>query len=586
MCLIPKGPHRGKVLVWGNHPFVAKTPTFVANQPANEYYSFQVFGIVDPAPTPAGFRFQNFLLPIEPITTSQMGPLATSVPNFFCAGQTWSPYGDLVVVGGTTFVVPPLSFSAANLTYVFNPDLASAPFPVAGAPASLYLGDMGRWTEGPDLDFPRWYPTATLTSRLNRVSATHPTEGEVVLVAGGSRQQNPGGLNLTHNSFEALRITGPSTLTTSGIDSDFTGPVGNERYTWDGPGTTSPIALPEIDWLHEYPRLHQLSNGEVFFSGYAQRGAMLDHEDPTAPNAWTKSPAQIADATSPLYSSNWHEIRHDGSSVLLPALNGVNDIVMRIGGSTDSPGVAGTPPTPIPINTTPTTEVSVGGSSWTATPPLPLPTTSNAADGGRMFANVIALPTGALLLLGGQNYQGLVNTSMTSPMIYANGSWFVDAPNVPHSPRNYHSTAVLLPDGRVMVGGGDDRLFDYEIYSPYYRQVPSTDKPTNVLFQPAPPTDPITGALLLNYNSSYGMTCTIGNARSSVAQVSLTAPGAMTHHSDMHARHVQIKTVTQSQTTFTIGTPLNDNFAPRGIYMLWVTTTTGAVSDARWVVLR
>ena len=120
MCLIPKGPHRGKVLVWGNHPFVAKTPTFVANQPANEYYSFQVFGIVDPAPTPAGFRFQNFLLPIEPITTSQMGPLATSVPNFFCAGQTWSPYGDLVVVGGTTFVVPPLSFSAANLTYLIR----------------------------------------------------------------------------------------------------------------------------------------------------------------------------------------------------------------------------------------------------------------------------------------------------------------------------------------------------------------------------------------------------------------------------------------------------------------------------------
>jgi hypothetical protein len=491
-----------------------------------------------------------------------------------------------VVVGGTTFVVPPISFAAAKLTYVFNPDLVSAPFPVVGAPISLYSGDMGRWTKGPDLESARWYPTATLTSRLARITNTYFSNGEVVLVAGGSRQQNPGGLNATHNTFEALRITGASTLFTSGIVADFTGTVGNERYTWDGPGTTSPVATPEIDWLMEYPRLHQLSDGTVFFSGYAERGARLDHEDPTNPNAWTKSPGQVTvtDATVPLYSSNWPEIRHDGSSVMLPALNGVNDIIMRIGGADDSPANGG--PNPVPINTTPTTEVSVGGSSWVATPPLPLPATSNAADGGRMFANVVALPTGALLLLGGENYQGLVKTPMTSPMIYANGSWFVDSPNVPYSPRTYHSSAVLLPDGRVMVGGGDDRLYDYEIYSPYYRQVPATDKPINVQFQPAPPTDLVTGALELNYNTSFGMTCMIGNARSNVAQVSLTAPGAMTHHSDMHARHVQIKTVTQSQTTFTIGTPFDDNFAPRGIYMLWVTTTTGAVSDAIWVVLR
>jgi len=146
---------------------------------------------------------------------------------------------------------------------------------------------------------------------------------------------------------------------------------------------------------------------------------------------------------------------------------------------------------------------------------------------------------------------------------------------------------VLLPDGRVIVGGGNDRDFDYEIYSPYYIDMPANQKPTDVQFQAlAPPTDPETGALILNYNVSYGMMCSLGDEDARVARVALTAPGAMTHHSDMHARHVHLQTTAQSPTTFTINAPANDDLAPRGIYMLWVVTTTGAVSEAIWVVLR
>ena len=39
-----------------------------------------------------------------------------------------------------------------------------------------------------------------------------------------------------------------------------------------------------------------------------------------------------------------------------------------------------------------------------------------------------------------------------------------------------------------------------------------------------------------------------------------------------------------NQVTFSI--PDNENLAPRGLYMLWLVTNTGAVSDAKWVVLR
>lgn len=477
----------------------------------------------------------------------------------------------------------------ANLTYVFNPDVPSAPFPMGtnslyGTPAAPIAG---HWVPGPVLEYSRWYPTATLTSRLQRVQGFHPNDGEVILVAGGSLIINSPNTDSTWNSYEALRITGPSSFGLHGLQSDSTptslgapGSPGVAQYTWTGPGTTGPLPNVEVDWLHEYPRLHQLSNGRVFFSGYAPHASSLDHE---TPGSWIKAPAQPVPTVPPTFSSNWNEVRHDGSTVLLPSVNGVNDVVMRVGGGDGSPGQLSPN-----VNTTPTTEVSVGGSFWTPTPPLPNPVMSGAPNGGRMFGNLVPLPTGALLLVGGENLLSGAKVSMTNPLIYANGAWHVDVSNGFYPvQRNYHSTAVLLPDGCVLIGGSNDRQVDYEIYSPYYKLLPANQTPINVLFQsPAPVVDTITGAFELNYGIKYGMICSIGDPNISVARVALTAPGAMTHHSDMHARHVHLGVELESPTSFTIMAPANDNLAPRGVYMLWVVTDSNTVSDAIWVVLR
>ena len=74
----------------------------------------------------------------------------------------------------------------------------------------------------------------------------------------------------------------------------------------------------------------------------------------------------------------------------------------------------------------------------------------------RQFANAIVLPNGEVMIIGG-NTSGIqfsdVGTILTPEMWNpTSGQWRSLAPH--DVPRNYHSIALLLPDGRVLSGGG------------------------------------------------------------------------------------------------------------------------------------
>ena len=98
----------------------------------------------------------------------------------------------------------------------------------------------------------------------------------------------------------------------------------------------------------------------------------------------------------------------------------------------------------------------------------------------RIGNSVVALPNGKVMVVGGRQTSGRFDTTPIFVLeceIYDpdNDSWAVTPAMA--FPRQYHSTSLLLPDGRVFTSGGvDARLgtgpavnqMTTEVYAPEY----------------------------------------------------------------------------------------------------------------------
>jgi hypothetical protein len=144
-------------------------------------------------------------------------------------------------------------------------------------------------------------------------------------------------------------------------------------------------------------------------------------------------------------------------------------------------------------------------------------------------------------------------------------------------PRMYHSTALLLPDGRVLKAGGGRfggsgpgaDQFSAEIYSSSY------------LFNGARPT--ITSAPA---TVGYGSTFTVATPDAAqIVAVSMIRLGSVTHTFNSGQRFVPLA-FQQVAGGLTVTAPLNGNLAPPGYYMLFILNTNGVPSVAPFVQIR
>jgi hypothetical protein len=192
----------------------------------------------------------------------------------------------------------------------------------------------------------------------------------------------------------------------------------------------------------------------------------------------------------------------------------------------------------------------------------------------RTFSNAVVLPTGQVCVVGGVNAvspeQGVPRAELYNPGIdwaagtYAGAdSWSVDADPAQHT-RNYHSTALLLPNGKVWTAGGNVNaspgnpdtvgVKKIELYEPPYVAV------ANRLQVTAWP-------LFAGYGQTFGIT--LDRPATDVQRVALIRAGSATHSTNNDQRYVGLSIAGRTGNTMRVVAPPNGNVAPPGYYTLW-----------------
>jgi hypothetical protein len=199
----------------------------------------------------------------------------------------------------------------------------------------------------------------------------------------------------------------------------------------------------------------------------------------------------------------------------------------------------------------------------------------------RIYSNSVVLPTGQVLVVGGQtsgfgfhDTNSVLNPELWNP---TTGKFSVMAPEA--EPRNYHSVAVLLPNGQVFSGGGGlcgtrcaANHADGQIYSPPYLfnadGTPATQP--NILSAPTSAID--------------GQTISV-TTDSPVSSFSMVRYGESTHASDDDQRNIPLPIVSSSGDTYQLAIPTDPGVALPGPYMLFAMYASGTPSVSSTIMI-
>ena len=198
---------------------------------------------------------------------------------------------------------------------------------------------------------------------------------------------------------------------------------------------------------------------------------------------------------------------------------------------------------------------------------------------GRTFVNSVVLPNGEVFVMGGQTQPlpfsdsySVLAAELWSPVFES----FITLPPM-QKPRNYHSVALLLPDARVLAGGGGlcgcpaDHL-DAEIYTPPYLLAPDGSPAPRPAITAAPAT------------ATWGSQIAVGTDRAATG-FALVRMASATHSVNTDQRRIPLS-FTGTAGSYQLSIPADRGVVLPGNYMLFALDGSGVPSVARTINIR
>ena len=316
-------------------------------------------------------------------------------------------------------------------------------------------------------------------------------------------------------------------------------------------GPASSRSFPQL-----YPGLHLLPGGEVFYSrtGFGSAGQGPGGGDPVSSNAFLRFSAPSSGEWIELAHTMEHTDRVRGMSVLL--LNRCNPTVsVLVIGGTQAPG----------SGTAERTKLSTLTPEWGHAMTVPGAPT-------RINVNAVLLPDGSVFVVGGTSDPAAPCARYDA----AAGTWRAMARA--NYRKQYHSVAVLLPNGKVLAtggsnyGGGSNVL---EVFSPPYLFTKFGGAAARPTITNAPDSMPHGGHLQIESPSANQITSIV-----------LVRPMAVTHQTDSEQRRIELD-FHRHGNTLHAHIPHGHGeagLAPLGYYILFV-LKDGVPSNGRFIRL-
>ncbi|MEU1232375.1 discoidin domain-containing protein [Streptomyces sp. NPDC005828] len=374
------------------------------------------------------------------------------------------------------------------------------------------------------------------------------------------------------------------------------------------PATDAWSATTDMNIARGYQAMTLLSTGEAFVLGGSWSGATGDKSGEVwSPDTgtWRKLPgvpavpAMTADPRGAYRADNhmWLYATSGGKVLQLGPSKQMNWITTDGDGSIASAGTRGDSQDAMTGNAVAYDIgklLTLGGSpAYENTPATRRAYTVNV-DGGqvqsartgdmghaRAFGNSVVLPDGKVAVFGGQAFPVPFSdaTSVLTPELWdpATGRFTPLASMA--IPRNYHSVANLLPDGRIFSGGGGlcgdcaTNHADGAVFTPpYLLNADGSPKPRPVVTGGVPP------------RAAAGTSLTV-TTEGPVASFVLMRAAAATHSTDNDQRRVPLTSTAAGTGTYTVSIPADKGVVLPGTYMLFALDAQGVPSIAKFITV-